>query len=217
MLIDIYTDRNEHLGTEDKKIAHESGLWHRTFSCLALNPNAATVLLQKKSPGRYVFDRPDYADFTVGGHYHAGETIPEGVRELREELGLDTPYTDLQPLGIRQTAVTLAPGWIEHEFQYWHLLPLDLDMADIPLDDAEVSGLVEIALDDAIALAGAETTQASARYLVRDGQDGHRQILDGALTREDLIPGYLTVDQLYLRMFIAARRYLNGEGTHLFW
>lgn len=217
MLIDIYTDRNEHLGTEDKKVAHETGLWHHTFSCLAINPATATVLLQKKSPGRYVFDRPDHADFTVGGHYHAGETIPEGVRELREELGLNTPYTDLQPLGIRQTAVTLAPGWIEHEFQYWHLLPLDLDLADIPLDDAEVSGLVEVALDDAIALACAQSTEVSARYLVRSGQDGHHRLLDGVLRSQDLIPGYLTVDQLYLRMFIAARRYLNGERTHLFW
>lgn len=217
MLIDIYTDRNQHLGTEDKKAAHENGLWHRTFSCLAINPTTATVLLQKKSPGRYVFDRPDYADFTVGGHYHAGETITAGVRELREELGLDTPYTDLQPLGIRQTAVTLAPTWIEHEFQYWHLLPLDLDLADIPLNDAEVCGLVEVALDDAIALAMNETTQVPARYLIRDGRDSARRLLDGTLHTTDLIPGYLTIDQLYLRMFIAARRYLTGERTHLFW
>lgn len=217
MLIDIYTDSNEHLGTEDKRVAHQNGLWHRTFSCLALNPATATVLLQKKSPGRYVFDRPDQADFTVGGHYHAGETIPEGVRELREELGLDIPYTNLHPLGIRQTAVTLAPNWIEHEFQYWHLLPLNLDLADIPLDDAEVSGLVEFALDDAIALVSAQTTEVPVRYLVRDDQNGHRRLLEGVLRSEDLIPGYLTIDQLYLRMFIAARRYLSGERTHLFW
>ncbi|GAA4936119.1 hypothetical protein GCM10023224_16170 [Streptomonospora halophila] len=63
VLIDIYTDCNEHVGTADKRIAHERGLWHRTFSCLAFNPDTATVLLQKKSSGRYVFDRPDYADF----------------------------------------------------------------------------------------------------------------------------------------------------------
>lgn len=167
MLIDIYNDRNEPIGTEDKKVAHETGLWHRTFSCLALNPEARTVLLQKKAPGRYVFDRPDHADFTVGGHYEAGETIPQGIRELREELGLDIPYTDLQPLGIRQTAVTLAPGWIEHEFQYWHLLPLTLDLSDIPLDDAEVSGLVELHLDDATALAAGQAPKIPARHLVR--------------------------------------------------
>ncbi|MFC7643560.1 NUDIX domain-containing protein [Streptosporangium lutulentum] len=131
------------------------GLWHRTFSCLVVSPSTQTVLLQKKQPGRYVFDRPDHADFTVGGHYEAGESIADGVREIREELGLDVDYKELQPLGIRQTAVALAPKWIEREFQYWHLLALPLGLEEIPLDDAEVSGLVQIGLDDAIALAAA--------------------------------------------------------------
>jgi isopentenyldiphosphate isomerase len=79
-MIDIYNDRYEHTGTEDKQQAHRQGLWHRTFSALAVNPSSRQVILQKKAPGRYSFDRPDYADFTVGGHYHAGEGIPDGIR-----------------------------------------------------------------------------------------------------------------------------------------
>ncbi|MEO3855781.1 NUDIX domain-containing protein [Acrocarpospora sp. B8E8] len=217
MLIDVYNDRNQHIGQQDKKIAHEDGLWHRTFSCLAVNPVRATVLLQKKQPGRYSFDRPDQADFTVGGHYEAGETTPDGVREIREELGINVPYTDLQPLGIRQTAVTLAPGWMEREFQYWHLLPLDLDLEQIPLDDAEVSGLVELDLAAAIELADGTRPDVAARYLIRDS--ANRRYIDAPLSRTDLIPGYLEkdTDQLYLRLFIAARRYITGERSHLFW
>src|SRR5580693_5133202 len=106
MLIDIFDDRYEHAGTEDKKTAHARGLWHRTFSALALSPADRRVILQKKAPGRYAFDRPDYADITVGGHYHAGEAIPEGVREAREELGLPVAYSDLHRIGLRQTAIT---------------------------------------------------------------------------------------------------------------
>lgn len=215
MLIDIFDDRYQPIGTAEKKIAHRDGLWHRTFSCLVINPAERTVLLQKKTPGRYLFDRPDYADFTVGGHYEAGETIPDGVREIREELGLYINYPDLHPLGIRQTAVTLAPDWIEREFQHWHLLPLDHRIEDIPLDDAEVSGLVEIDIDDAIALTTGEQSQVTARFLVRKGPD--RRIDDNVLTVDDLIPGYLTIDQLYLRLFIASRRYLAGDRTHLYW
>jgi isopentenyldiphosphate isomerase len=216
MLIDIFTDRYEHVGTEEKTTAHQHGLWHRTFSCLLVNPATQTVVLQKKAPGRYAFDRPDYADFTVGGHYHAGEDIPAGIREAHEELGLrDLTYSDFVPLGIRQTAVTLAPAWIEREFQHWHLLPYEGGLDGIPLDDAEVSGLVEVNLHDAISLAAGERGQIDARYMTRD--DHGQPITAGHLSTADLIPGYLAIDRLYLRLFLAAHHYIRGDRQHLFW
>ncbi|CAM3129802.1 NUDIX domain-containing protein [Saccharomonospora xinjiangensis] len=213
--IDIFTDRYEHLGTEDKKEAHRLGLWHRTFSALAVNPSRRRVLLQKKVPGRYSFDRPDYADITVGGHYHAGEDVPAGVREVHEELGLPVSYDQLHPLGLRQTAVTLAPDYLEREFQHWHLLPLEIDLEEIPLADAEVSGLVELDLDDAISLATGDTDTVPARFASRTDTGLHHS--DGTLSRAELVPNYLALDQLYLRLFVTAYRYCAGERTHLFW
>ncbi|MPZ00447.1 MAG: NUDIX domain-containing protein [Actinophytocola sp.] len=214
-LIDIFNDRYEHIGTEDKKQAHRQGMWHRTFSALAINPTTRGVVLQKKAPGRYTFDRPDYADFTVGGHYHAGEKIEGGIREVHEELGLQVAYSDLHPLGIRQTAVTLAENYIEREFQHWHLLPFDVDLDAIPLADAEVSGLVEINLDDAIALAEATTTAIPAAFATREGTG--LAYSEGSLTHDELVPNYLRIDQIYLRLFVAARRYCAGERHHLYW
>lgn len=214
-LIDIFNDRYEPLGTEDKKAAHAKGLWHRTFSALAINPNTRRVILQKKAPGRYSFDRPDYADITVGGHYQAGETISDGVREVHEELGLPVTYDDLHPIGLRQTAVTLAPDYIEREFQHWHLLPLDVPLEDIPLADAEVSGLVDLALDDAIRLADGDTDTVPARYATRT--DLGLRYSEATLTRAELIPNYVKLDQLYLRLFVTAHRFCAGERTHLFW
>jgi isopentenyldiphosphate isomerase len=214
-LIDIFNDRYEPVGTEYKKTAHAKGLWHRTFSALAINPATQRVVLQKKAPGRYGFDRPDYADITVGGHYHADETISDGVREVHEELGLPVAYGDLHPIGLRQTAVTLAPDYIEREFQHWHLLPLEVGLDEIPLADAEVSGLVDIALHDGIALAGGDTDTVPARYATRT--DTGLEYSEATLTTADLIPNYLALDQLYLRLFVAARRFCTGERVHLFW
>jgi isopentenyldiphosphate isomerase len=214
-LIDIFNDRYEPIGTEDKKTAHAKGLWHRTFSALAINPTTRRVILQKKASGRYSFDRPDYADITVGGHYQAGETIPEGVREVHEELGLPVAHDNLHPIGLRQTAVTLAPDYIEREFQHWHLLPLDLDLDAIPLADAEVSGLVDIDLDDALMLADGYIDTIPARYAIRT--ETGLEYSEVTLSRADLVPNYLTLDQLYLRLFVAARRFCAGERTHVFW
>lgn len=213
--IDIFTDTYEHIGTEDKKLAHQRGLWHRTFSALAINPSTRRVLLQKKSPGRYSFDRPDYADITVGGHYHAGERIENGVREVREELGLDIDYSDLHPIGLRQTAVTLAEDYVEREFQHWHILPITLELEDIPFAGAEVAGLAEIAVDDALSLARGDADAVPARFSSRAPEGV--QYTEAALRRSDLVPNYLALDQLYLRLFISARRYCDGERGDLFW
>jgi 8-oxo-dGTP pyrophosphatase MutT (NUDIX family) len=196
--------------------AHAQGLWDQVFSALLVNPRTRTVTLQKKAPGRAGFDRPDYADFTVGGHYEAGEDIPDGVREAPEELGLhNLTYDDFVPLGIRQITVTLSPDRIEREFQHRHLMPYDAPLDSIPLYDAEVSGLDELGLDDAIALAARDRKQADALYLSRYG--GSRSVTPCILTDADLIPGYLAIDRLYLRLFITARRYVNGDGEYLFW
>ncbi|MGH3915259.1 MAG: hypothetical protein ACRDTC_17910, partial [Pseudonocardiaceae bacterium] len=56
---------------------------------------------------------------------------------------------------------------LEREFQHWHLLPLDVALEEIPLSDAEVSGLVDIDLDDALALADGNTDTIRARYATR--------------------------------------------------
>lgn len=213
--IDVFTDNYELIGTEEKEVAHARGLWHRTFSALAVNPETERILLQKKAPGRYRFSRPDYADFSVGGHYHAGETVSDGVREVREELGLIITYGDLHPIGIRQAAVTLASDYIEREFQHWHLLPLATPLEGIPLADAEVSGLVELAVDDAIALVDNKTDRVPARYASRAATGLVHSV--GDLAVGDLVPNYLKLDQLYLRLFVAARRFCNGEPAYLFW
>lgn len=217
MQIDIFNDRYEHAGTADKRDAHTRGLWHRTFTALVIDPGRQTVLLQKKAPGRVPFPRPDYADITVGGHYHAGEEIPDGVREAREELGIrDLSYADFVPLGVRQTAVTIAPGYIEREFQHIHLLPRDDALGTIPLGgDGEVSGLAEISLDDAICLSAGGTARVPARYLTRDRTG--LTVTSGFLGTADLIPGYLAIDRLYLRLFVASRRFIGGDREHLYW
>lgn len=214
-VIDIFNDRYEPVGTADKRAAHAQGLWHRTFSALAVNTTTRRVILQKKAPDRYSFDRPDYADFTVGGHYETGETIRDGVREVHEELGLPIAYSDLYPIGLRQTAVTLAPDHIEREFQHWHLLPLDIDLDAIPLADAEVSGLADVSIDDALALVEGGAHIIPARYATRT--DGGLEYTEATLSRADLVPNYLKLDQLYLRLFVAAHRYCAGERAHLFW
>jgi hypothetical protein len=59
------------------------------------------------------------------------------------------------------------------------------------------------------------TPSAPARYATRTGEG--ITLIEGTLSRTDLVPNYLALDQLYLRVFLAARRYCDGARTHLFW
>ena len=218
MLIDIFNDRYEKIGVADKKEAHAEGLWHRVFSCLVVCPARGTILLQKKHQGQYSFDRPDFVDMTVGGHYQAGEEIQDGVREIHEELGLDhIRYSDVHPIGIRQVCATVAPNYIIREFQHLHLLALDQNLEGYTLGNDEVAGLIEISIQDGILLGTgeAQTVPAQHLYWPRGARQG--RVLRSELHRDAIIPSYLNIDQLHLRLCICARRYISVDRQHLCW
>jgi hypothetical protein len=64
-------------------------------------------------------------------------------------------------------------------------------------------------------LADGTAATVPARYATRVGEG--LEYTEATLGRADLVPNYLKLDQLYLRLFVAARRYCAGERQHLFW
>jgi len=207
--IDIFDDKYRLVGTAGKKEAHQKGLWHRVFTCILVNPKKQTILLQKKIPGKYSFDRPDYVDISVGGHYQAGESVPEGIRELEEEVGLDVKFGDLISLGVRQTAETVKEDYIVNEFQHLFICPTEQPLEEFNLEAVEVSGLVEVSIEDGIKLLLGKKDSIKARGLSVVGDE--RTIYEAELTREDFVPSYLAKDKFFLRLFIAAKRYIRGD------
>ena len=84
-LLDIYDEKGNYLGTEDRKIVHQKALWHKTVHCW----------LYDKYGNVYFQIRKDEKTFytTASGHVSAGETLKEAFgREIKEEIGLDLDY-----------------------------------------------------------------------------------------------------------------------------
>jgi 8-oxo-dGTP pyrophosphatase MutT (NUDIX family) len=217
VLIDIYDDRYQWTGRADKRDAHRRGLWHRVFTCLVVHPERRTVTLQAKQPALYGFDRPDFLDVSVGGHYEAGEDIAGGVREIHEELGLEVAFSALVPIGVRQTAATLAPDYIANEFQHIFLLPTSTALAISARENAEVRGLVELPLDATLELLLGKLDEVHAvawsATLAGAATAGRFPV-----TRAAFPPSYLAVDQLFPRLFVAAHRYVRGDDPErIFW
>lgn len=208
--VDIYNDRLEHVGVEDKEEVHKKGLWHKVFICLLIDPKKNTALLQRKVDNYYDFDRPDYVDFTVGGHFQAGESVEQSIRELKEEIGVEVGFSDLVPLGIRQTAHTVTDTFIEYEFQHIFLLPSDRQLESFMFEGVEVKNLVEVDIQDCIDLLLGKTDKIQAEAIsIIEGKKITESI---KLSQDEFVPSYIAKDQIFLKLFIAAKRYIRGES-----
>lgn len=213
-LIDIFNSDYVHLGTSLKSEAHKKGLWHRVFTGILVNPQYKTIYLQKKTCGKYPFERPDYMDISVGGHYLAGEKISDGIREIKEEVGLDIAFKDLIPLGIRQTSADISPEYKNNEFQHLFIIPSRYILNDYELNSSEVRGLVEIPIEKGLALLNGEINDLQVNAIFKEA-DKKVIIENFSITSNDFVPAYLKKDELMKRLFIAALRFTQGEKKEL--
>ncbi len=84
-LLDIYDEQGNYLGTEDRKVVHEKGLWHKTVHCW-LYDKEGNIFFQRRADRGTLYT-------TASGHVSAGETIKEAFgREIYEELGSNIDY-----------------------------------------------------------------------------------------------------------------------------
>ena len=191
-MIQTYSPDMKPRSFEDKKIVHQKGLWHKVFTGILFNPDTNKIFLQTIFPkNSYDFDRPDFVDFSVGGHVENNETIVQtALRETKEELGVSITAQQLTFLGIRICKTNPSPSYIIREFQYFFaiLTTQTLDTLSLcPLDN-EVKSLIEVDLGDFIALILQQTSTITARERLIQSQ----QIAPISLTPERIIPDYFT-------------------------
>ena len=92
------------------------------------------MLLQKRSATKKT--HPNCWDISGAGHIRAGESVIDGaIRELKEELGIETEEKDLQYIATIKS--TKNPK--NMEFQYVYLLKCNKQIEDYIFEDNEVS------------------------------------------------------------------------------
>lgn len=179
---------------------HQLGLWHQVFHCLIVRPTAQSVVLQRRSPQKKAF--PDKLDLTATGHLSAGETPLDGVRELREEMGVAFEAERLVPIGQRLLADDGGEG-LNREVVHLFFLADDRPISDYAPAEDEVSGLVEISAADFVSLlADRALTIPAQAWSRRSG------LTTSTMVRSDLVAetsGYWRV------VAVMAQRFLNGE------
>lgn len=97
------------------------------------------VLLQKRSSQKWTW--PNCFDISAAGHIDLGEEpLAAAVRETHEEIGVQSPETDLELVMVHRRKMFAGNSRTENEFCWVYLLKLDAS-TDFTMQDDEVSGL----------------------------------------------------------------------------
>ena len=122
-MLDIFNDKFEKIGVERRDIVHKEGFWHQTFHCwiLTRHDDKQFVLVQKRAAMKKT--APNKLDISAAGHLLSGESKEDGVREVQEELGIESEFSKMIDLGIRISS-SGTPG-VKCNREYCHVVFLE--------------------------------------------------------------------------------------------
>ena len=194
-MLKVYDAKMVPLYNEDKKTVHQQALWHKVVTGIVFNKGTKSLYFQTIYPkDSYTFDRPDYIDFSVGGHVDDDENVAEAIlREAKEELGLSniTPFF----LGIRICNCDLSSSYRIREFQYFYGIKTTQILKNICFlnADREVKSVIEIKIDDFLDLLLKTKLSVVANEMVLDRNTRQGTYIENvSLTANRIIPDYYT-------------------------
>ncbi|MBS4218255.1 NUDIX hydrolase [Bacillus sp. FJAT-49711] len=145
-ILNIYDEHRNLIGKESRQEVHRKGHWHETFQCWIVEKvnGINYIYFQVRSDEKADF--PSLLDITAAGHILAHETVEDGIREVKEELGIDVKKDELLPLGVIKNTI-ITGNFIDcefgHNFLYKSKQPLTFN-----LQVEEVSGMVKANFND---------------------------------------------------------------------
>lgn len=184
---------------------HRDGDWHRSIHVWTAGTDERGPFLtfQRRS-----FEKDTWGgklDATVGGHFRAGETLAETLREVEEEIGVSVDQSDLIPLGVRVSVNDIGAGIRDHELQSVFLWLDNRSLLDFKPDPVELAALIRFRIDDLLAFfaGAAETVDGAARLPNAD------RLESMTIERDEFIPA---IDRYFYRIAIAADRAIRREA-----
>lgn len=154
---------------ETRETVHRKGLWHETFHCFVVDLDKGHVLLQQRAKQKKDF--PELIDITAAGHLLAGEAPRDGIRELKEEIGLVRQFKQLFPLGVFLEELIVG-NLKDRERVHLFLTDSAMPLERYVLQTEEVSRLIALPFSEFVRLADgtAETFETVDQEILRRDQ-----------------------------------------------
>ena len=146
-LLKVFDGNGNAIGTATRAEVHREGHWHETFHCWFAEKigNERFLFFQVRSLDKK--DYPDLLDITAAGHILAEETYLDGLREVKEELGIELSLDDLKSIGVIKDSLK-NPGIIDNELCHVFLYDKHQPFDHYNLQREEVSGIMRASLTD---------------------------------------------------------------------
>ena len=166
-LVKVVDKERNVLGVKTRDSVHLDGDWHETFQCWFIErvENSYYIYVQKRSANKKDF--PSMYDITAAGHLLVGETVEDGVREIKEELGLDVSFNELIFLQAIPNSIVL-PNFIDNEISLVYLYEVKTPLI-FSFVDEEVEAIMRLRLNDFEKLVLGEVKDAPCQKYV-DGK-----------------------------------------------
>ncbi|PGK51119.1 hypothetical protein CN918_25355 [Priestia megaterium] len=145
--LDVYDDELKYIGTMSREETHQKGHWHYTFHCWIILPSPDGkyyILFQKRHPAKEV--NPGKLSISAAGHILAGETVEDGVREVKEEVGVDIPFSEMKPIS-EYKIILQNERFYNREISLLYYTVQQLRIEDFTPQLSEVSGLFLVSID----------------------------------------------------------------------
>ncbi|WP_054704507.1 NUDIX domain-containing protein [Bacillus sp. JCM 19041] len=188
-VLTIYNRAKQPIGTADREKAHTNGLWHETFHCWILDDTAEEPMLylQRRSDTKKEFS--SLFDITAAGHLLSHEKTEDGIREIKEELGISILLSDLHFIG-QFRCIPNQVKIIDREFASTYVYTASLPFEAFSLQEEEVAGIVRVPFREFFALCFRSQTYMSAEGFIET--NGYREHYKNTLSLTDLVPHSLT-------------------------
>ncbi|MCA1295476.1 NUDIX domain-containing protein [Paenibacillus sp. alder61] len=188
-LFDVYDASMVKIGVDTRENVHAKGLWHQTFHCwIVSRPDhePPRLLLQLRQSTKDTY--PGLLDISSAGHLQAGETVEDGVRELREELGLEVVFEDLFYCGLVPEEDRISPVLTDREFNHVFLYSCNKEAADYDFQAEEIAGLFFCEIEDFKRLLLGQTTSIPIEGVVLDENRKEKAAERRMVGLQDLTP-----------------------------
>lgn len=193
-LLNIFNDVRVPIGVATRKDVHTYGYWHEAFHCwfISRDENNDYIYFQLRSEQKREY--PNLLDITAAGHLLSNETVEDGIREVKEETGIDVSISELIPLGVMEYVVTNSKI-IDKEFVHVYLHDYNGSLDEFSVQCEEVSGIFIARFYDFFELWTERKSHIDVHGFVMDG-DGNKIKVNKVVERTQFVPHHETFYKL---------------------